>query len=57
MWFSRSVRSSGRPAYQANASVTARRVVSMMLRSPTVTESDSGLSRIPPQVGHGRCVM
>ena len=29
----------------------------MMFRPPTVTASDSGRSRIPPQVGQGRLVM
>ena len=29
----------------------------MMFRPPTVTDSDSGFSRMPPQVGHGLVVM
>ena len=40
-----------------SASVTDRRVVSMMFLPAIVTESDSGFSRNPLQVGHGLFVM
>jgi hypothetical protein len=57
IWFSRAVSRSESAPYQASASVTDRRVVSMMLRVPTVTDSDSAFSRMPLQVGHGLVVM
>ncbi len=55
--FSRSVSRLGRDRYHSSASVTDNRVVSMMFLVPTVTATDSGRSRIPPQVGQGRVVM
>ena len=44
-------------SYHASASVTDRRVVSMMFLPAIVTDSDSGLRRMPLQVGHGLFVM